>query len=196
MPPENFCNFLNIPFYLKYEFWLTIASIAFAGFALFETMKLRKESQRQNILAKQPYLSLKLKKDEENKSSKQILVNNSLNPAFNIFVLFGSADKYLITKEGGVISSLGPNERRQINDDELTTINRSAILERIKFLNKLINKFETKSTSFHAIFYEDIFGNKMYSVGLPSLIMENGYNGFFNVGYVEGARTKNRTVII
>jgi hypothetical protein len=167
------------PFYAEWSFWLMTLNILIMGYILLENIKLRKEAQRQNKLDKQPYLAL-----THTKSQHYVIFNKSSNMAFNIFVILKRQADYMILKEGLIIGTIPVNDQKEINPSDLTKIDKDGLLKKIKSAKILVEYLERKKEDYQCVVYEDVFGNKIFSVYyVGSDTLE--YDKFFESSYFD-----------
>lgn len=173
------------PFYQDWSFWLSAVSLFFLIVTISETTRLRKETQRQNKLNRQPYLTFGTNRETGN----YIIFNASPNMAFNIFVLLRNKEKYKILIDGYVIVVMPIGKELEIQKGNLINCDKASLLEKIPSIKKLVKYLENKNENYQCIIYSDIFGNKMYSffhVSSPHL----AYDEISEIGYIDDINLK------
>jgi hypothetical protein len=177
IPYNNFSQ----PFYENWSFWLSVISLVFLCLTITETILLRREAQKQNKLNKQPCLALRSSINADGIS--YIIFNESSNIAFNTFLLLRAGTRFKILKDGYIIGAMPINKERIIIHDDFIDIDKNNLLKKIPNIEKLIKYLETKNEDYQCIIYEDIFGNKLYSLFFVGSITL-GYDIFFKAGYI------------
>jgi hypothetical protein len=168
------------PFYHEWAFWLTLTSIVLIVINIIETTRLYKETRKQNKLNRRPYPSFTVNKD---KPGEYIIVNDSPHPAFNVLAILKNNSDYRIPKLGHIIPIMSPGSRREIEHGDWISADESAVIKNISSATKLLNYLKQRQENGSCLLYEDILGNKLYSiffVSSPTL----GYDECAKVGYL------------
>ncbi|MDO8592337.1 MAG: hypothetical protein Q7R92_01020 [bacterium] len=164
-------------FNIEWSFLLTLLNLILIGYTVSENIKLRKETQRQNKLSKQPYLGFRI-----NPLHWYVIFNESPNMAFNIFIILKNGECYKILNDGYIIGAMPVGKEKEINPDSLVNINRDGLTKKIESVKCLVEYLERKKQDYQCIIYEDVFGNKLFSVFYVSSISLE-YDRFSEIKY-------------
>lgn len=122
-----------------------------------ETYKIRKNAEEQLIMGIRPYIAFLAD------PIPYTLVNKSNNIAQNVFQISKLNGQYFISDEGSM-GGLAPNGQIHFDKNKNTLITNDELRRRIPSISKLINYLDKKQITCIVAIYDDLFGNKIFSV--------------------------------
>lgn len=122
-----------------------------------ETYKIRKNAEKQLIIGARPYVAFLA---DPNPYS---LVNKSNNVAQNVFQISKLNGQYFISDEEST-GGLAPNGQIHFDKNKNKVITSNELRRRIPSIIKLVNYLDEKQVNCLVVVYDDLFGNKLFSV--------------------------------
>jgi len=182
-------------FYSEWGFWIAILNLFLVYYTVRQTIRLRRENVEQNRRDKQPYLAFAVNKDR----LRYVISNKSANMSFNIFVILKNDNTYKVLEEGYIIGVLPAGEQTELSRDDFLEIDKETLVKKIfkktVSIRNLVDYLESKNEDCQCIIYDDIFGNRMFSVFYVSSKTFQ-YDQFSEVGYINNIRNKSINKIL
>lgn len=145
-------------------YWLEIIFKFFSIFGIViliwyttETYNIRKTAEKQLTISARPYVAFLAD------SNPYTLVNKSNNVAQNVFQISKLSGQYFINDEVS-IGGLAPGGQIHFDKNKNKPISSNELSRQIPSITKLVNYLNQKQANCLVTVYDDLFGNKLFSV--------------------------------
>ncbi len=124
----------------------------------FETYRIRKASEKQNLTMIRPHLAYTM--DQTNFTVR----NTTNNTALNIVLLTKLNGQLQVLKDVEHISAIAPQQKATTPRTNTENVTVSGLKQRMPKWTKLFDYLATKETQCLVVLYEDLNGSKLYTL--------------------------------
>ncbi len=137
---------------------VSILSIGVLCWYTYETFRIRRVSENQNLTMIRPHLAYTMD------STNFTVRNTTNNTALNIVLLTKLNGQLQVLKDVAHLSAVAPQQTATIQRSNMEAVTTSGLKQRMPDWAKLFNYIALKETQCLVILYEDLSGSKLYTL--------------------------------